>query len=89
MLQDFTSGVLGMGFAICALFFTKFWMRTQDWLFLAFAACFSLLALGQILTTVLGLPQEERTWLYFLRLAGFSIVIVAILAKNLKGGRPR
>jgi hypothetical protein len=89
MLQDFTSGILGMGFAVCALFFTKFWMRTRDSLFLAFATCFFLLALGQVLTTILGLPQEERTWLYFLRLAGFLIVIAAILGKNLKGGKPR
>lgn len=84
MLQDFTAGILGMGFLVCALFFTKFWMRTRDNLFIAFAACFFLLALGQMLNTVLGLPQEERTWLYFLRLAGFSIVIIAILGKNLK-----
>jgi hypothetical protein len=85
MFQDFMSGILGMGFIVSALFFTKFWMRTRDVLFLAFAACFFLLALGQSLTTMLGLPQEERTWIYFLRLAGFSIVIVAIMAKNLKG----
>ena len=84
MLQDFTSGILGMGFAVCALFFTKFWMKTRDGLFLAFAACFFLLAMGQMLATLLGLPQEERTWLYFLRLGGFLIVIAAILRKNLK-----
>lgn len=85
MFQDFMSGILGMGFVVCALFFTRFWMRSRDSLFLAFAACFFLLALGQALTTLLGLPQEERTWIYFLRLAGFSIVIVAIMVKNLKG----
>lgn len=80
--QDFCSGTLAMGFAVCAVFFIRFWTRTKDSLFIAFAFCFLLLALGQALTTILGLPQEERTWIYLLRLAAFTVLIVAILRKN-------
>jgi hypothetical protein len=81
-LSTFVSGAIAMGFAVCTLFFLRFWRRTQDSLFLVFAFAFLLLALGQLLTTLLGLPLEERSWLYLLRLAAFSILIVAIVRKN-------
>ena len=79
----FISGVIAMGFAVCAAFFLRFWGRTKDSLFLVFALAFFLLALGQALTTLLGLPLEERSWLYLLRLAAFIMIIVAVAAKNL------
>lgn len=83
-LQIFLAGTLCMGFTVCALYFLRFWGRTKDKLFLAFAACFLLLGTGQALTVLLGLPEEERTWIYLLRLTGFMIVIAALLGKNLK-----
>jgi hypothetical protein len=79
----FFSGVIAMGFVVCAAFFLRFWSRTKDTLFLVFALAFFLLALSQALTTLLGLPREERSWLYLLRLAAFVTIIVAIAAKNL------
>jgi hypothetical protein len=79
---DFFSGVITMGFVVCAAFFLRFWRRTQDLLFLIFALAFLLLALNQALSTLLGLPQEERSWLYLLRLAAFSVLIIAIARKN-------
>jgi membrane-associated PAP2 superfamily phosphatase len=80
---DFFSGAITAGFVVCALFFARFWQRSRDSLFLAFAVCFALLAVGQALSTLLGLPQEERSWIYLLRLAAFLILIVAILRKNM------
>lgn len=79
---EFFSGLITMGFAVCGAFFLRFWVRTRDFLFLAFALAFFLLALNQALTTLLGLPFEERSWIYLLRLAAFSLVIFAILRKN-------
>ncbi len=81
---DFTSGAIAMGFAVCAAFFLRFWSRTKDGLFAVFAAAFLLLAINQALTSILGLPLEERSWLYLLRLAAFSMLIVAILWKNFR-----
>lgn len=81
---EFFAGLIAAGFLVCALFFLRFWKRTQDALFMAFAIAFSLLALQQFLGTLLGLPEEERSWIYLLRLAAFSIVIIAILGKNLQ-----
>jgi hypothetical protein len=82
MSPDFFSGMIAMGFAVCAVFFLRFWRRTRDSLFLVFSIAFLLLALNQALTTLLGLPLEERSWLYLLRLAAFLIIIAAIVRKN-------
>lgn len=80
---EFFSGMIAMGFAVCAAFFLRFWRRTRDSLFLVFSIAFLLLALNQALTTLLGLPLEERSWLYLLRLAAFLIIIAAIVRKNM------
>ncbi len=76
---DFFSGLIAAGFAVASLFFFRFWSRAKDGLFLGFALCFGLLAISQALTTLLGLPQEERSWIYLIRLGAFLILIVAIL----------
>jgi hypothetical protein len=82
-MADFFSGAISMGFAVCAVFFLRFWVRTKDAFFGAFALAFLLLALNQALVTILGLPLEERSWLYLLRFAAFSIIIIAVLRKNI------
>jgi hypothetical protein len=79
---EFFAGFLAAGFLVAALFFLRFWNRTRDGLFMAFALAFALLALQQFLAIFLGLPEEDRSWIYLLRLAAFSILIFAILRKN-------
>ena len=79
---EFFAGFLAAGFLVAALFFLRFWNRTRDGLFMAFALALALLALQQFLTIFLGLPEEDRSWVYLLRLAAFSILIFAILRKN-------
>ncbi len=81
--SDFFSGLITMGYVICAGFFLRYWARSKDGLFGAFALAFLLLAISQALTSLLGLPLEERSWIYLFRLAAFSILIGAILTKNL------
>jgi hypothetical protein len=80
----FISGMIAMGFAIAGLFFLRFWRRTGDGLFAAFGAAFWLLALNQALVALLGIPREELSGVYLIRLAAFVLIILAILAKNLK-----
>ena len=80
---DFLSGAVGMGFLISSLFFLRFWTTTRDHLFLVFAVSFLLLSVGQALQTLSGIPIEERSGLFILRLAAFLLIIVAILRKNL------
>jgi hypothetical protein len=81
---EFYAGFLGAACLVCSLFFLRFWRRTADGLFIAFALAFALLSLQQFLTIFLGLPEEDRSWVYLLRLAAFLIVIFAILRKNMQ-----
>jgi hypothetical protein len=81
-LQAFLSGLVTMGFFVAGMFFLKFWKRTGDGLFLAFAAAFSLLGLNQALITLTDMPVEERSPLYLLRLAAFLLIIGSIFLKN-------
>ncbi len=84
-VYDFLSGAVTFGFLIAGLFFFRFWRRTDDYLFLAFAAAFWLLGFGQALLTLASVPQEERSWLYLIRLAAFTLILMAVVRKN----RPR
>lgn len=79
----FINGALTMGFAVAGFFFLRFWARTRDSLFIAFALAFWLLALNAGLVILLGQPREELSFVYLLRLAAFLLIIVAILRKNI------
>ena len=79
---EFMSGLIVAGFLISGLFFLRFWKRTRDSLFVAFALAFWLLALNQTLLVMSDIPYEERSWIYLLRLAAFTLIIVAIIRKN-------
>ena len=82
---DFLSGAISMGFVISGLFFLRFWRDTREELFLAFALAFTLLSVAQACLVLLGVPLEERSWIFLLRLAAFLLIILAILRKNLRG----
>ena len=82
MIGPFLSGMITMGFLVGALFFARFWTRRRDVLFLAFAAAFCLLALNQALLTLGGVPREEQSWVYLLRLAAFMLIAGAVAYKN-------
>lgn len=79
---DFLSGVVAMGFLTLALFFAKFWKRTHDSFFLAFACAFVLMAANAVVATYI-VDETEQGWSYLLRLAAFILIIVAIVLKNL------
>lgn len=81
-LNAFLSGAITLGFLVASLFFARFWRRTRDGLFLAFAAAFALLGLNQALLVFSGIPVEERSPLYLIRLVAFLLIIVAIVRKN-------
>jgi hypothetical protein len=81
-LYDFLSGAVALGFAVCALFFLRFWKRTREELFLAFAFAFLLLGLGQTILSLANIPTEERGPVYLLRLAAFLLILLAIYRKN-------
>lgn len=76
------TGAIIMGYGVAALFFARFWRRTGDRLFLAFASAFLLLAAVPLLTVTLSIPREEQSPFYLLRALAFLIIIVAIVGKS-------
>ena len=86
---EFMSGAVTLGFIVGTLFFLRFWRKTSDRLFLAFATAFALLALNQGLAQWLGAADERVGYTYLLRIVGFILILVAIIDKNLQRGRRR
>jgi peptidoglycan/LPS O-acetylase OafA/YrhL len=86
---EFMSGALTLGFIVAALFFLRFWRRTRDRLFLAFAIAFVLLALNQALAQWLGAADERVGYTYLLRVIGFVLILAAVVDKNVSRGRLR
>lgn len=78
----FFSGMITMGFLMAALFFLKFWSQTRDELFAVFAIAFFLFAINQGLISGIASSRDEKIFVYLLRLAGFSLIIFAIVRKN-------
>ena len=70
------------GFLACGLFFARFWWRSRDFLFAAFAVAFWLLALNAALVILVPEPQQQRVWFYLLRVAAFLLIAIAIVRKN-------
>lgn len=81
-LYDFLSGVIVCGFLIAGLFFLRFWSKVHDPLFLLFAFAFWLLGIGQTVITLGGVPLEDRSSVFLIRLAAFVLIIFAIYRKN-------
>jgi hypothetical protein len=80
-LLPFFSGAVTMGYALAGLFFLRFWHRSRDRLFLAFAGAFWLLTL-QTMSAIIDISDEPRSWIFVLRLAAFLLIIAAVVAKN-------
>lgn len=80
---EFLSGAVTMGYLVAALFFVRFWAKSRDRLFLAFAIAFVLLALNQFLALWLGAADERIGYTYLLRVLGFGLILAAIVDKNL------
>jgi hypothetical protein len=81
---EFLSGAVTFGFLVAAGFFLRFWRKTSDRLFLAFAAAFVLFALNQFLAAALAVVSEPTSVVYALRVLGFVLIIAAIVDKNLR-----
>jgi hypothetical protein len=88
MVNDFLAGAIVMGFLVAALMFLRFWKRTREGLYLAFSGSFLLLGATQGLLTLGNFHDEERSWLYLLRLAAFLLILFAMGWQN-RGRRTR
>ena len=84
----FLGGATALGCLIIALFFLRFWRQTRDRLFAIFSLAFFVFAMNRVLLTlVLDVENEARTFVYLLRLGAFVLIIAAVVDKN--RGNPR
>ncbi len=82
MIEGFLLGVIATASIIAGIFFLKFWRKTGDSFFLAFAASFFIEGLNRCGVLLLEKPNEGNPWVYVVRLLSFLLILVAILRKN-------
>jgi len=88
-MVDYLSGAVTLAYLIAGGYFIRFWHRTADRLFLAFAIAFLLFAVYQWMLFVLGAGDERGNYAYVLRVLGFLVILAAIVDKNVSARRKR
>jgi hypothetical protein len=83
----YLGGAVTIGYLVSGLFFLRFWRKTDDRLFLAFAIAFVLLAVNQGLAAFLAAGDERAAYAYALRVLGFVLILAAIVDKNFSARR--
>jgi hypothetical protein len=78
----FLQGACAMASWAVGLFFLRFWRESRDRLFAYFAAAFWLLGASWVLLGLVGPTEDNRPYIYGLRLVAFLLVIAAIIEKN-------
>lgn len=81
-MEEFIMGAIAMASSIVALFFLRFWRETGDRLFLLFAVAFLLIGITRLGLAISHSELEGHTAWYWVRLAAFVIILVAIVDKN-------
>lgn len=82
MLNQFFAGAATISLLVIAMFFLRFWKRTQDRLFLFFAGAFVFLMLERIVRAVMSVETEWAPYVYTIRLLAFVLIIIAVVDKN-------
>lgn len=82
MIDAFLLGVIASASLTAGVFFVRFWKRTRDRLFLAFAVFFLVEAINRIVLLSFERPNEGSPWIYIIRLLALIILLAAILEKN-------
>lgn len=81
-MESFLLGVIVTCSLIAALFFLRFWRKTRDPLFLAFAAAFGIEGFNRIGFLFLERPDDGNPVIYAVRLLASLLILAAILWKN-------
>lgn len=81
-MRELVIGAVAMGFAVAAVFFLRFWRDTRDRLFAFFAVAFVVMAFNRLGLASAMDEVDRGDYLYWVRLAAFAIILIAILDKN-------
>ncbi|MGE0397759.1 MAG: DUF5985 family protein [Kofleriaceae bacterium] len=74
-------GALTLSCVIAGVYFLRYWSTTRDRFFLWFAAAFVTFAVNWVLIGF-GVGGEHTHFVFVVRLAGFLMIIAAIVGKN-------
>lgn len=85
-LEAFLLGVIATTSITAGVFFLRFWKRTRDSLFLAFAVAFLIEGVNRIAVLEVERLNEGSPWTYIVRLIAFLIILAGILNKNYGSG---
>jgi hypothetical protein len=86
VMEEFIMGAIVMASAVAAMFFLRFWRDTGDRLFAIFSASFCLLGLTRLGLALSKEHLESHTYVYWVRLAAFMLILLAIADKNRRKG---
>jgi hypothetical protein len=81
-MEEFIMGAIASASGIVALFFLRFWRDTGDRLFALFSLAFALLGSTRLALVLLRDNVEPLTYIYWVRLTAFLIILAAIVDKN-------
>lgn len=84
----FLDGILFLGYLSIALFFLRYWKRSHDRLFLFFAVSFALMSSHRLVMAGLDLRNEVGTWVYWIRLASYLLILYAVIDRNMRQTKP-
>ena len=82
MLEGFLLGIIVTASVTAGAIFVKFWRRTGERLFLAFGAAFVIEGLNRLTFLLIDDPTEGSPIIYIVRLLAFSLILAAIVSKN-------
>jgi hypothetical protein len=82
MTHHFLWGALAATGMLAGVYFLKFFLRSRDRLFLAFALAFWLLALNWTVLAIGNTPDESHHYVMVIRLVAFLVLIAGIVDKN-------
>jgi hypothetical protein len=80
-------GAISISSIIAGAFFLRYWTRTKDRLFLFFAVSFFIEGLNRFALGTVDHPSEANPFFYIVRFVSFSLILVAIIQKNVGAGR--
>jgi hypothetical protein len=88
-VNQFLWGALSALSIVASAFFWRFWRRTRDELFAAFAAAFAILAVHWTALGLMNPDVETLPYLYLPRFAAFGLIIWGVIRKNRPASRTR
>lgn len=82
-MHQLLAGAVAMGSLTIALFFLRFWRTSRDRFFLYFALSFAIEGLHRAYTALQLETGESSPVHYLIRLAAYTLILWAIVEKNL------